>query len=808
MKKKLSFVLVIVFALTLSLCLTACNPGGGGGNNVDPFSVVSIKPLADLTDYSKNATVDAVTYEETVRAAQVAKLEEKQAETKEDLDDADEDYSTYTKIFKRSDANEIVRRMSLAGLPQDKMVALVEYISREDVDNGEKTVKDKITEGLYVFTVGEASLIRDYEDVDELQEYYDEHDDDTAAYDALARKKRKVSQESIVIFKTDADQYARTMLEELLYVNDVVDQRVVLKYGEGGDPVEKYKDYFRDVYFDYETLSYMLAFNETVGLTRDAYTASKRTDFVRLYAYHYQYQKGDTEALNDKDYLEYLRLSHLTTMSDTEAENYRQLDSRSYQKAYRYNESFYTNYQRLHLAFQLKQETYDKEIYVGGSPTTDAKGNTKPKYETGIGSVTSNDRLTYSSEMSAAMQHIGSVLKITDTEHEYFKTETNTRSMNRANTAWNKLTDKEQAQPVNKIYKVNLELQNLKLQKYSLDYKPYLKDTDFVAALQYQVKSYSADYIRTIQSYKKKDVTLNKELDRLYDKDEIDEEAIAAKIEEIGRNMAMLVCLEENYSGANIENQMTLAKNVEWTNIRDEIQDALTKDYVTYHQNNQGQGKIYVDEYFEDNLVKKKYSCGGTKENCLKGESHMYCTKEYDDQCRISRTINNHENVFRHAYGQVVITYAKNDDLAAYRIDEVSASYNPSLGSNNGSGTYSKDAKVKPKVGSYSIKDNDGMKTETIDSDKVPTLATFVNGKWTGNFPSAGNITLSNAEVDGNATVTYTAKEGDIIYEYHLEFDGWFVDKQLQWRAQEDETFSYDVRLYPGYRITKTVKKN
>ena len=101
---------------------------------------------------------------------------------------------------------------------------------------------------------------------------------------------------------------------------------------------------------------------------------------------------------------------------------------------------------------------------------------------------------------------------------------------------------------------------------------------------------------------------------------------------------------------------------------------------------------MYVDEYFEKNLIKKKWSCGGTDNECKNGNGHLNCSEEYDTSCKISRLLNNHDKVFRHAAGQVEISYQK-VDVSNYEIEKVEASgYSHIAGPNGTPGTLSKDA--------------------------------------------------------------------------------------------------------------------
>ena len=40
-------------------------------------------------------------------------------------------------------------------------------------------------------------------------------------------------------------------------------------------------------------------------------------------------------------------------------------------------------------------------------------------------------------------------------------------------------------------------------------------------------------------------------------------------------------------------------------------------------------------------------------------------------------------------------------------------------------------------------------------------------------------------------------------YTYYFEFVGWYIDTDLKYEVRPEDTFQYDVKLYPGYKINK-----
>ena len=698
----------------------------------------------------------------------------------------------------------IIDRMSVAGLAKDMMIELVGYITRKDSG---AMPSDPAQFG---YEIGTTSAIRDYEELDKLYELYDEADEENEDfyYEKLQLKKRKVIGEVVKIFGDDGAAFARTATEELSYAYQVVEE-MVEKHNARNETDYDFKNYFKTVFFDYETLVYFLAFEETVALNKSTFAATNRKNITTLYGYYYQYEKADYECMTDAQYKEYLKLSMKDEKNDAEALKYTEYDRTHYAKAYRYSADCYKKYYTEHFQFQARQEKYDKTVYTGGSVI-----NGKEIYANGIGNAISGNSITYSSEMMQGLQvGMAATLKISDVNYEYTGVDAN---VTRYNKYYNDYQNRSSS-VADKIKIVRYEKEQLSSQYYTITHKS-ISSADLSNALKYQIRSYSGDYIRAIQSYKKEDVILNEELKRLAaDGLKAGDAEYDEKLEEIGRNRAMLPNLTANWTAANIDSQMTSANSVEWKSessttgatIESEMKAALAIDYETYHQKNQGANAVYVDEYFEKNLIKKKWSCGGTDKECKNGNGHLNCTEEYDTSCKISRLLNNHDKVFRHAAGQVEISYQK-VDVGNYDIATVEASgYSHIAGPNGTPGTLSKDAKNRPHQTAYT----DGQK-DTYQSDEYISLPEWRGGGQGTN----GWLTPTQGESDNPARLpalprnasgvgtSFTMEKGG--YTYYFEFVGWYIDTDLKYevRANED-TFGYDIKLYPGYKINKVRSK-
>ena len=136
-------------------------------------------------------------------------------------------------------------------------------------------------------------------------------------------------------------------------------------------------------------------------------------------------------------------------------------------------------------------------------------------FENGIGYAL-NDRTKYTDEMLDGLKiGLESTLKLSDINYEYTGEDNNVIRYNAATREWKRLDENTQKIAQQKIKKVNMQIEQLKTHKYMLEHKSK-KDSDLVYALQYQIKSYSADYISEMQSNKKTQVIQRKKLERLF----------------------------------------------------------------------------------------------------------------------------------------------------------------------------------------------------------------------------------------------------------------------------------------------------
>lgn len=901
MKRKLLIALLVI-TLMASLCfsLIACGDKTPKPPTPGPDKeIVVIKPLPDMVDYgaSDDYYKDGTTpYSSAKRLEWTQELEEKQDKERVDWIDSgdpndwpktveamkefyvsfgawaasidnpseekrqspvgyfdvnanwidDESANTVQRIFVYATATEFIQRMSDARVEEKRTDGVVKYIVRDDSD-----YEDRGKGTGYVFTLGKASALEDYAQLEELEEIYEDFDayevdssyvehifkNEDEVQDAINRKKRKIYGEIFQIFEDKADQFARCAIEMVSYAIKVIDSVMRPAYNNEMDATASFEDYMRYEMFDHETLSYLLAFmdDNITKFNSSSYKATQKSTMMSLYGYYYQYQKKDYEVFDDKkevnnkrlgtvtEYQDFLELNHKSYFdTDDEALRYRGYDRRQYQNAYRYSYACYQKYYKVQLTFQSVQETKDLEVYVGGATTDIGNSLVNGQYGTsktnGISKVSD---LSYSSEMQLACSTgLESTLKLSDVNWEYMGVDGNVINFNAKSKDWNSLSSDAQNYQTNKLKKVDYEIAQLKSQDYAINHQT-IENADLTKALKYQIYSYSADSIRSIQAAKKNEVVYYLTLDRYLEVNHISYSDIVNGAvgvtewqrkayydleEDAGRNDAKLVNLDANYTPGTSNAQVKVADSADWPGVKSNIKETLAKDYKAYHNSNNTK---HVDEYFEDTLIRKKWSCGAAiDEACVQGTGHINCTEEYDSNWALSRLLDNHEVVLRYMAGQAVVTFKeidKNDFSEPTKFHKgiegltTTTSTEAAAVRRNHTVTYSdgKDETLgtSDEIGKACCKD--------IGTTGYP-VAGSASTKW-NNVPvyEFNRSDLSCGDSGMNVgKVTYV--NGNVTYVY--TFIGWYVDSNFKYPVLLDETYNYDIRLYPAYRVERIVK--
>ncbi len=765
----------------------------------------------------------------------------------------DESANTVTRIFTYATAEEFIERMDKARLDESKMDKLVDYIVREDVD------RDK---GVgYTYNKGTSSALEDYAQLEELEEIYEDVDaylDDDSyvdhifysqgdsnedienkVEDAINRKKRKIYGEIFTIFEDKPDQFARCAIATVSYAIEILEDVMVTAYNNEFEPANPIDliDYMRNEVFDHETLSYLLAFmdDEITKFNNDSYEAIEKKTMMSLYGYYYQYQKRDYEVWDDDvmvenkrigkvtEYEDFLELGHHSSFDPKSGEvtRYTAYDRRQYAESYRYSEACYQKFYTVQLTFQGVQENKDRVVYVGGAgPLGDTFNNGQYGVNKTNGITVVGADSSYAKEMQRGCTiGLGSTLIISDINWEYSADANRVQRFNQR--AWDYDNNSD-----DKLALVKYEIVQLESQDYTLNHAIIAKnnDKDLTQALQYQIRAYSADSIRTIQSTKKDEVTCYLELDRFlaytgHTHEEIINNSVGVQIYELeafaeleenaGRNDAKLVNVEANYTPGTVKEQENKAADAGWPGVRENVKYTLhdDRDYDGYASKNTD-----VDEYFQNTLIRKVYSCGASLDSsgkdCNNGDNHATCEEVYDTNWALSRLLDTHEVVLRYMAGQAVVTFKQ---FTAQSFTTPTNFYKDvaNLG-NNGSITSTESIALKKYAMAWDSKNAGEETLETSDQigfaccnntqkdeDYNYPTALGASEKW-AKVPMYDSL-KDNQTKDGTITLKVDGKT------YIYTFIGWCVDETCKYMVELDEAYNYDLRLYPCYRLEVTL---
>lgn len=387
MKRKIFKVLACVLVLSIVMIgLLACVDKDKDKHKDDTKNVtVDITMLPDMIDYGQSAYYNIGTADySSQKNGWVAKLDEKQVEERgnwllegETWDDANyysfgaivngkrqhrfgylaqdsdnkwywedsDSANTVERIFCYSSPEAFIDVLSKQGVKAEYTNGMVEYITRSDA-----AYDDREDYKSFEFTLGKASVLQDYRELEELEEIYNDWDESEIesgtgglfttseeVSDAINLKNRKISGEVFNIFGDAGDQFALTAIALLEYSTYVIENVMIPAYEteyakiaddateyddlidldeeidkgkaaylEGGDTTGDYADYkklinyMREEMYDYDTLSYFLSFREyadmpivTSASSAEAYEVGNMTEPMTLFGYHYQFRHRD-----------------------------------------------------------------------------------------------------------------------------------------------------------------------------------------------------------------------------------------------------------------------------------------------------------------------------------------------------------------------------------------------------------------------------------------------------------------------------------------------------------------------------------
>lgn len=779
--KKLS---VLILALVMILGLVACNPSTGGGSTPRPSTSTSLTPkdiphLKDITNYGlkqEHYQGTSVTYGDTT--TEQSKLTVRINEKKEDVESG-KDVSSVVKIFAASDANGIITAMEKANLPKDKMQSTVDYMAGEQFVTTEE-IKALVDSGTFNKAATQGwSFFDDWDYYDKLQKRADETNSNDDS-DNVKRQYRNILGKVFAI-DMSGDQFARLAVQELVYATSVV-EKMAEDSGKVNarltisDALGDFDEYCQKE-LDYETLVYLRAFNEYYNLDG---SSNGRENCVELYGYYYEYNRTDYYSQTDDEFEKQLTYGHKTTFTDIEWLDYVKLQRESYTKAYRYNDNFYQTFYEKHFAFQAKVEKHEECVYD------------IPKW----------NNKSYTGEMQQAIRDNGLVgqLNFTDWVWCYAGNDTVMREYNAANTA-NENGKKANASAEQKYDgQFQYDMAQLKFIEYILD-KDHMGDTNLGRTLRFQVYSYSGEMIKSAQGYNKDKALVEA------DKIKPDEATkIISGLNESeqkgyakGKLDAVLGQMSAAYSHANVSSAANNASNQPWRSMYTEIKAAIDKDYSGY-----AKAKEKV-EALEDMVIKKKWDCGGTDDECgkaaNKNRGHVGCEKKYDETHNISKFVSAYEAILRHMGGSATVKF-QNDALATeneknnYTIKE-----------------YPSGNKVTYTSGYKGNIDSNiaAVSRITVKEISVSSGKTFTDGInnvggddlkwWESDTPGHENRIATKAKSEGVTENFSGNRTGTFTYTY--TFTGWYLDTGLKYVFDPDDKIACDLTLYAGYDVEK-----
>ena len=385
MKRKIFKVLACVLVLSIVMIgLLACVDKDKDKPKDDTKNVtVDITMLPDMIDYGQSAyyNIGIADYDGSQKSGWVDQLNAKQVEERDNwlledeewndanyysfgaivdgrrqhrfgylAQDSDNEWywedsdsaNTVERIFCYSSPEAFIDVLSKQGVKAEYTDGMVEYITRSD-----DAYNDREDYKSFEFTLGKASALQDYRELEELEEIYNDWDESEIesgtgglfttseeVSDAINLKNRKISGEVFDIFGDAGDQFALTAIALLEYSTYVVEKVMIpayeaefakpeseyddlvdldeeidkgkMAYLEGGDTTGNYADYkklinyMREEMYDYDTLSYFLSFREYADMpivasatSAEAYEVGNMTEPMTLFGYHYQFRHRD-----------------------------------------------------------------------------------------------------------------------------------------------------------------------------------------------------------------------------------------------------------------------------------------------------------------------------------------------------------------------------------------------------------------------------------------------------------------------------------------------------------------------------------
>ena len=854
--KSFKKVLVLILVLSFVFSLTACNLFGGGGTggggtgdggtggqgtgggatgaNLTPSK--DITPLAELMDYGSRQSsygkpgvsfnASDKTYTAQSCTTQLTKLQDRIDQKHEDVINRDST-SSFVKIFAMSTAEELLEQMAEAALSFEEMDRVVNYLAGTvDADLSEYIVEEANGTWSGVFTDGSTgwrdktdgsgkafnngwSFFDDWEMYDRLKTFADDEncDNKDLASDNAAWHYRSILAKVYTEVKLDGDAAARMAVYMLDYGVEIVENKsnglaedaIVdsggeTTYGQFAVYCKKLPndtDPFSGL-ADYETLSYLLAFNKYYA------SGDGLQDCVTLYGYYYDYNKTYyNESLADEDtYAKQLKYEKMEIFTNEEWLDYVSIQRHNYIKAYRYDVDFYNDFYDNHFEFQSIIELYDEDVYAMNSVATEL--------------ALTRAGTTYTEQMkkavtisSDALNGLEGQLAMSDWMWCYAGSEDNMKSYNEANTKYQE--GKEGSSEEEYEGRFYYELEELKIINYLFN---NMTDNELSSALYYQVYAYSASMVNIIQNDLKDIVYIRDELENGAHYTQIAKNLNDGQEDEyaIGKISVLYEQGRSSWYKTGVSNLASNAKSQNWADMETEIKVALEYDYMNMEIIKKSETWKERVERLEDLVIAKQYSCCGQRVSeadvtkCDTGHVEnadgTMATKDYATDHTISQFVSAYEKVLYHIAGQATVSFQKGTTKSGNAFSGYATAQNEnstwiagyngtikdliSIASENM--TYTEDEAFTISSGEDFIESIDGENKDWWLARKEPGD----DGNKYGPF--------INSEIHGGTTLQY---------KYTYTFKGWYLDKECRYEFSDEDEVQTNLIVYAGYDVAK-----
>jgi len=818
-RKNFNRVLFFVASALLIVMLFACGPTSGSGTKDDGLKPKDIKQIANLTDYSKVVTNYAPAATNYTSSADEEEDREALNNSIEERKDANDKYENdIVRIYANSDGAGIIAAMKKAAVTPAHMRATVQYLV-----GSEKAPTDPENTNSIAYLVSNDKFVKqeNWSFIDDWT-YYDElkKRNDTvksnATSDNLRRQERFIAYKVFKIGMTGAE-FGRFATHELAYALTVTANMAGVSESETKASNAAYIAYGKANFSDYDTLVYLISFNEY-------YTKSDGLqNSVKLYGYYYDYNKnvynvyGDG-ATGDALFEKQLKYSHMKTYSDAEWLEYTKLQRDAYEKGYRYSDTMLTDILRTHYTFQAIIERLDAVVYKSDNPEFDVKVT-----ESYLGKTSTQQLID---ALNDANKPLTGQLAMTDWNWCYTGNEAYMKDYNKDNNSNEGWKNNGSADDV-AHGEFLMQMQQLKLTSYLLD---KMTVGELNGALLNNIYQYSGSVISQLHSNDRDKVLIanNKltsiedviSLSAAFDKGEVEKKDdvtnVSAKRYAIGKIDVYSRQIEGPYTtfmskGKNGPIQNVKSNPPEWKIMRTEIESARTYNYDSEKNWSDRKKKL------ENNVIKKKYDTHGD-------ETGASTTEEYDETWKTSQFLSFYEPILKYVAGQV--------DLAFTVHDSKTVKHYGIIGDGKTVDTFAFNAGyLDPK----SDTDRQAQLTVTTsvmttltvsagtDDDKKTFYGLFApennqnkaTPEWTqykatpAKEGAGFSFGVNNDKNGGRSSITVTYKpagvSGDYKAVYSYEFEGWFLDANLKYRFDPNDEIKCSLNLYAGYKLTVTV---